>query len=58
MVYTVGTFDTNVANKIIKIIFNKYFKMPCWHFSNFNTNKNSFNFNFAILKVENKIRNR
>ena len=32
MVYTVGTFDTDVANKLIKIMFNKYFKIPCWHF--------------------------
>ena len=31
---TVGTFDANMANKIIKIICNKYFKMPRWHFPN------------------------
>ena len=31
-VRTIGTFGTEVANKTIKIIFNKYFKIPRWHF--------------------------
>ena len=54
MVCTVGTFDSDVANKLIKIMFDKYFKIQRWHFPNFNRNKNNFYFNFAI---ENKIRN-
>ena len=32
MVCTVDTFDTDVENKLIKIMFNKYFKIPRWHF--------------------------
>ena len=32
MVCTVGTFDTDMVNKLIKIMFNKYFKIPRWHF--------------------------
>ena len=32
MVCTVGTFNTNMVNKLIKIIFNKYSKIPRWHF--------------------------
>ena len=31
---TVSTFDADMTDKIIKIIFNKYFKMPSWHFPN------------------------
>ena len=55
-VCTVGTFDTDVANKLIKIMFSKYFKIPRWHFPP-NFNKNNFNFNFTILKMKNKNRN-
>ena len=50
MVCTVGTFDTDMVNKLIKIMFNKYFKIPRWHYPN-------FNFNFTVLKMKNKNRN-
>ena len=52
MVCTFDTFDTNVTNKIIKIMFNKYFKMPCWHFPNFNKIKI-----ISILKMKNENEN-
>ena len=47
---TFGTFNTDMANKIIKIMFNKYFKMPHWHFPNFNKIKI-----ISILKIKIKI---
>ena len=52
MVCTFDTFDTNVTNKIIKIMFNKYFKMPRWHFPNFNKIKI-----ISILKMKNENEN-
>ena len=52
----VGTFDTDMANKLIKIMFNKYFKIPRWHFPPILI-KNNFNFNFTVLKMKNKNKN-
>jgi len=36
MVYTVGICDADMKDKIIKILYNKYFNMLPLYFSNFN----------------------